>query len=281
MRGKKSKTIRKALRSEFDKFVSSIDDPAVKERVEKNTIITGGSIASMLLGEEVKDYDLYFRDLSTTVAVAEYYVKKFREIDQKSNARVVQDGSRVSIEVPSEGVTGDPRLDDVEGEIEHDSDHPDKGLFVPVFLSQNAITLSDQVQLIIRFYGEPDEIHKNYDFVHCTNYWTSCDSKLILHQAALESLLSKELVYQGSLYPVCSIIRLRKFISRGWVINAGQILKMVLQVSELDLMDLKVLEDQLTGVDSAYFMQLLEAVKDDDPSKINASYISEIIDRIF
>jgi hypothetical protein len=56
---------------------------------------------------------------------------------------------------------------------------------------------------------------------------------------------------------------------------------MVMQVSELDLTDPKVLEDQLTGVDSAYFVQLISKLKDKDPEKVNAAYLVEIIDRIF
>src|SRR3546814_1666855 len=65
----------------------------------------------------------------------------------------------------------------------------------PVFMSTNAITLSDKIQIVLRFYGEADAIHENYDFVHCTNYWTSKDANLTLRQPALESLLCKELRY--------------------------------------------------------------------------------------
>ena len=133
----------------------------------------------------------------------------------------------------------------------------------------------------MRFYGDPDAIHDNYDFVHCTNYWTSWDRQTVLRQAALEALLSRELRYVGSKYPVCSVMRLRKFIKRGWTVNAGQILKMVMQISELDLTDPKVLEDQLTGVDSAYFMQLISKLHENDPEKINVGYLVEIIDRMF
>jgi hypothetical protein len=60
--------------------------------------------------------------------------------------------------------------------------------FRPVFMSTNAITLSDKIQIVLRFYGEADTIHENYDFVHCTNYWTSKAGELVLRQPALESL---------------------------------------------------------------------------------------------
>jgi hypothetical protein len=97
----------------------------------------------------------------------------------------------------------------------------------------------------------------------------------------MESILAKELRYVGSKYPICSVVRLRKFIARGWRINAGQILKMAMQISELDLTDISVLEDQLTGVDTAYFLQLIEKLKEKDPEKVNAAYLVEIIDRMF
>src|SRR5690606_18878685 len=123
---------------------------------------------------------------------------------------------------------------------------PTKPKYRPVFLSSNAITLSNKLQLILRFYGEPDEIHKNYDFVHCTSYYDHKDKQLTLRPEALEAILTKELRYVGSLYPLCSIIRLRKFIARGWTINAGQILKMALQLSKMDLTKPEILQDQLT-----------------------------------
>lgn len=151
----------------------------------------------------------------------------------------------------------------------------------PVFMSTNAITLSHRIQLVVRFWGEPDKIHENYDFVHCTNYWTSWDGELTLRQPALEALLARELRYVGSKYPICSLIRLRKFIGRGWSVNAGQILKMCMQISALDLSDIRVLEDQLTGVDAAYFMEVISKLKEKDPEKVNAAYLVEIIDRMF
>ena len=91
--------------------------------------------------------------------------------------------------------------------------------------------------------------------------------------------------YIGSKYPLCSVIRMRKFIKKGWHINAGQILKILFQVSELDLNDIATLEDQLVGVDSVYFMQLINALKSkmkkDENFNYGSKYINSIIDKIF
>ena len=160
-----------------------------------------------------------------------------------------------------------------------------KDPYRPVFLSTNAITLADKVQLVTRFYGSPEDIHKNYDFVHCTNYFDFGSGELVLKQEALECLMNKELKYHGSKYPLCSVIRTRKFIQRGFHINAGQYLKMCFQLSQLDLTNIDVLEDQLCGVDSCYFMQLIEGLRskqENDPNfKVEETYVASIIDRIF
>lgn len=155
----------------------------------------------------------------------------------------------------------------------------------PIFFSMNAITLSDRIQIVTRFFGEAEKIHENYDFVHCTCYWQGWDNTLVLPEKALESIINKQLIYQGSKYPVCSIMRMRKFISRGWAINAGQILKILWQVSELDLTDIDTLEEQLVEVDSAYFSVLVEVLRNQANKnadfKVERTYVYSIIDKIF
>ena len=293
MPGMKSKTIKKVISAKIADFAASIEDPVIKEIVKTKTIVTGGCIASMLLGEPINDFDLYFRDLDAAQRIADYYVARFAKETGHSLSVVTEDGRvRVCVGAGYRGETaGNIETLSDSGEIEDRFqtaegsalEAVDDGLpkYRPVFISTNAITLANKVQLIVRFYGEPDQIHENYDFAHCTNYWSSWDGAVVLRPAALEALLAKELRYVGSKYPVCSVIRLRKFIGRGWKVNAGQILKMLMQISALDLTDPKVLEDQLTGVDSAYFMQVMTALKEKDPQKVNAAYLIEIIDRMF
>lgn len=292
-RGMKGKTIKAILSKKFTQFAASIEDEAVRKLVERNTIVTGGCIASMLLGEKVNDFDLYFRDKATAVAVGEYYIGKFvaatghpMKLDAEGDrVRIVTEAGHRGetagdvATLQDTGAIEDAYEELIDAAQEVESEGP--AIYRPIFMSTNAITLSDRVQLVLRFYGEPDAIHENYDYVHCTNYWTPWDGKLVLRQDALESLLARELRYVGSKYPLCSIIRLRKFIRRGWTINAGQILKAIMQVSELDLTNPAVLEDQLTGVDSAYFCEVMRNVREKDPEKVNAAYLVEIIDRMF
>lgn len=312
----KGKTIKAAIRKKMDDWIASIEDEPLRDLVEKNAIVTGGCIASMLLNERVNDFDVYFRDKETTKAVADYYVARFQPAARNGipcKITVHDGGERIKVVVKSAGIAseegaekeyryfearpegeaeayvgevmGDPGdIEDAYQETEElalNTENDGRPAYRPVFISTNAITLSHRIQIVLRFFGEPDDIHENYDFVHCTNYWTSRDEKLVLRPDALEALLARELRYVGSKYPVCSVMRLRKFIKRGWSVNAGQILKMMLQVSELDLSNPEVLEDQLTGVDSAYFLEVMTKVKEKDPTKVNAAYLVEILDRMF
>lgn len=293
----KRKTINSILTKKFNQYLESITDETVRELVASNTIITGGCIPSMFQGEPVNDYDLYFTNYQTVMAVANYYIRSIPDatVDLATE-------NRVKIRIQSAGIADVGGIDNNYKYFELDRDpdttnaieYVDKAMeqiqegdtkppYSTVFLSSNAITLSNSVQLILRFYGDPAEIHKNYDFLHCTGYWTSKDRKLVMPEGALEALFTKELRYVGSLYPVCSIIRLRKFIKRGYTINAGQMLKICMQISDLDLTNVEVLEDQLTGVDVAYFGEVIALLKEKNQlgKPIESAYLIEVIDRMF
>lgn len=210
---------------------------------------------------------------------------------------------RVKMIFPSDGIIGDPEaanaseelgvkvLPPIEMVTELDEIEADKiekqetKEYFPVFISSNAITLSNGIQVVVRFYGEPNIIHDTYDFEHTKAYYDSGHEALEIPARVYECVVNKTLIYTGSKYPVCSIFRLRKFIDRGWTINAGQMLKMCIQISELDLMNIDVLEDQLIGVDSLYFMNLIEQFKKmkeiDGKFELTSSYIISVIDKIF
>lgn len=309
----KKKTINSVICKKFDEWLATIEDAQVKSLVKKNSIVTGGCIASMLLWEPVNDFDVYFSDKETVKAVAEYYVKQFNEAngesgyvldgavinpdnpDMKGGAAMNMTEDRIKIIFESAGVGKEDGALPDETEIEEWPDgkpvveEENKPKYRPIYLSCNAITLSHQVQIVIRFYGDPDNIHQHYDYIHCTNYWLSKDRQLTLKQPALEALLAKELIYVGSKYPLASVIRTRKFLKRGFTINAGQYLKMAFQISQLDLTNIAVLEDQLVGVDVAYFNHLINALvqhsekqkEEGKEFKLEYSYLATIIDKIF
>lgn len=278
------KNIKKALNAKIKDWLKHIEDESIVKTIEENAIITGGAIVSMLNSEEPNDYDIYFKTKDACVKVAEYYADIFNKThEQQVAVRASED--RVQCFIRSDGIAEDEEVEEGDPFAESPSINDDKPKYRPVFFSTNAISLSDKIQIVIRFYGSASEIHTNYDFIHCTCYYDHKERFISLPSRALEAIINKELYYVGSKYPLCSIIRTRKFIQRGWNINAGQYLKMCLQVQELDLKDLETFKDQLAGVDSLYFSKAIEQIeakqKEDDNFKVDNSYLFEVINRIF
>ena len=303
-RGMVGKTIRRNIKQTIGAWLKQFDqekDKDLIEAIERDYIVTGGAIASMLLGDMPNDWDIYFKTQETARLVALHYVNNYREkVDKFGDGSMIEvkgnDTDGVSIVIKSAGFVGSVENEQdgyqyFEGSPQGDAEqYVDKILdkaedkkiekHAVAYISSNAITLNNNIQIILRFTGEPETIHKNFDFVHATCYYTK-ELGLVLNPDALEALLQRKLVYVGSRFPVCSLFRIRKFLSRGFTISAGEIFKIAWDVNKLDLEDRHVLEDQLMGVDQAYFSEIIEILNKDSNRKLDRTYLFELINRVF
>lgn len=298
-----SKNIKRHLKAKLKDWTKHIGNEEVKKIVEENTIITGGAMVSLLIGEPPHDYDVYFRTKEACVKVAGYYIDKWnKNHEDKPVSLEIKENGAVKCFVQSKGIADENEENpdsisyDFESTAQEDeeigvvsekekTEEDGKEKYRPRFITSNAITLSDKIQIVTRFYGEVADIHKNYDFVHCTCAWSSWDNEVFLPQKALECIINKELYYVGSKYPLCSIIRTRKYIERGYHINAGQYVKMCMQLNELDLTDVNVLEEQLTGVDTTYFQMMIDELRKNQEEtgsdKVDITYAMKLINKLF
>ncbi len=287
-----SKNIKKSLKNKIEDWLKNISSERIKEIIKENAIVTGGAIVSLLNGEKPNDYDIYFKTKSAVIEIAKYYAELWNDTHDKK-VEIIEEDERIQCFIRSSGAVIEEGENGIDDETEEESyveeieeeKEVENPKYRPRYFSTNAISLSNDIQIVIRFYGNVEEIHKNYDYVHCTCSYDYKTNEVNLPSRALEAIINKELIYTGSKYPLCSIIRSRKFLKRGWHINAGQYLKMCLQLNELNLKDMKVFKDQLTGVDSAYFNEAIEMIikkqEEDTNFKIDNTYLFEIINRIF
>lgn len=259
-----------------------------------SVIVTGGAIVSLLTDTEVNDYDIYFTDINRLEKVAQLYSRIYKEnapsqllngLGEPPKIEVIKKPDRIVLDIaitdnPLEGLIGEEFEELLKRQLADRTPKEDRPLYRPVYCSKNAITLSDKIQIILRFCGRPDEIHKNFDFAHCMGYWTK-ETGLIISEETLSCILAKELLYRGSLYPLASIFRTRKFIQRGWTITVGQYVKMALQIAELDLLDKEVLSEQLTGVDTALWLGVIDKIKEGDGDRVDKVKLLSWIDEVF
>jgi hypothetical protein len=289
----KAKTIDRACRRAMEHWMETLPNE-LQQAVMENLILTGGSIANLFLGEPVNDWDVYLRTKETAKAIAEHYVKLFVSDPPKnlegnpllSQVKVLDRGDRIAVMVQSAGVlsaeSGEGNyqyfeaITDTSPETTEEyvrvvmgserKKKADKDYF-PGMISGNAITLLRKnaeltpMQIILRFVGDPAEIHKNFDWCHATNYWTFKDG-LVTNTDALECLLAKELRYVGSQYPLAALLRSYKFVTRGFTRpHAGHMLVITQQLAQLNWEDPAVWEDQLMGVDFAYFREIIARIR--------------------
>jgi hypothetical protein len=301
------KTISKVIKSKMNAWLETLPKELAEE-VKPNIVVSGGSIASMFLKEDVNDYDVYLKDIDVLKKLCTHYGKlhNIDVLDGRDRDNILltkydfkdgdelpsfKDGSEYSSElfIRWQSMKKDQiKMNTGSGvRINQMKNLDETGVTKPFsvsFISPNAISLTDDLQIVCRFSGSVEEIHKTFDFIHATNYFTF-EEGVVTNLAAMESLLTKQLKYQGSLYPVTSIIRSKKFIKRNWNIGAGEYLKIMFQISELNLSDPVILEDQLIGVDVAYFGMLIDTLKvtySKDPNfKMTSSFLNDLIEKIF
>jgi hypothetical protein len=290
------------IKEKLDNWIHGLPE-TLRAPVQNSVFVSGGCIASMLLGEEVNDYDLYFTDSKVLRNLVEHYVHisnaRSTKNSKVSKIAVIDNGGSVDIQIKSAGLATssndkeDNPLDDYDyfesqseavtteymSKIRYNKRTFErrKG-YLPLMFTSNAVSLSDDVQIITRFVGSPDQVHKNFDFIHATNTFSYKDG-LILRPEAVEAILMKELRYNGSLYPVAAMFRMRKFIQRGWKINVGQMFKIAYDISNLNLNNISVLREQLTGVDVAYFMEVLSKLEKTED--IDRTYLFSVLNEIF
>lgn len=298
-----NKSIIKYANAKIISWLNSIEDKTLRDKCTNDIILTGGSIASMIEGSRINDFDFYFKTKETVIALAKYYLKKAYNLQEEPDDLELKDFSEESKKVATSGkdiciLHNDERVyifirstgvynseydspepdDELEEELKEEKDNK----YYPKFITGNAISLSGGVQLITRFFGEVEKIHENFDYVHAMSSYDYANRNLITPVETLRAIQTKRLVYKGSKYPICSLFRMRKFLDRGWRITAGEILKMAWQVSKLDLSNIDVIEDQLIGVDYVYMNTLINALVNVDKDKLeDVYYVTEIIDRIF
>jgi hypothetical protein len=251
-----------------------------KKLLENSIIVSGGCITSMFLNEEVHDYDIYFTNNDIVNYIIQYYLHVFNKhnnTDYKwsSEFKFIYK-QRDNIDFDSDNFLNCIEIIDA---CSAKNINPEASDYIPICITPNAISLTHGIQLITRFTGQPEKILSNFDFIHTNNYYLYGTNQLVTNHKAIESILTRQLIYNGSKYPICSMIRTRKFIKRGWNISAGEYLKMAFQIQDLDLYNISVLREQLIGVDAKYFIKFLDILK--TKNSLNVNEIFDLLNNIF
>lgn len=153
----------------------------------RHLYLTGGTIGSLLRGEEVNDWDFYFKDQRVAKDVRNTIINKYRD----------------SIKEYSSDKYPGVQTEDIDG-------NKDK------LITNNAITMEGNVQLITVLSGEPNELLKSFDYVHCMPYFDCGDNKLYISEKQYYACINKVLIVNNVQSATKNTHRKEKFIQRGF-----------------------------------------------------------------
>jgi len=307
MDGIRPQLIKKRLCKKIQEVGKSFKDTGMSkdllEAYYSEVQVFGGAISSLLMGTKVNDYDFYFKSAKTSLDIADWLCTR-----RNNTVKETRSYAKPFIR-PFENIKGDIEdrvfiapshvveayqayLDDVEGHLFVNplqrrmlmlkgGPKEAKLEYGVAVITDNAISLKSGVQLIMRFSGAYSDIVKNFDFIHthcCYDYQTD---NLITPNASLHSMMSKTLYYSGLLYPFTSVLRMKKFIERGWSISIGQTLKIMLQSNKVDMSDTETFIDQIMGVDILYINQFIAHINKASDMMDNPFVFEALLDKAF
>jgi hypothetical protein len=285
-----TRAIKKKLHDELKSWVDSLEDgprhtpgsaALIRDQINsQGVVIAGGAIVSLLLDQEPKDYDLFFPTLDIRNTVYNYYTHCYSaELTKGATTRINNRGEIV--------------LDEQAHALGYViNEEGQAGTYDPKIITRNAITLNNKIQLVTRQYGYKTQILNSFDFAHTKVAYSYPTNELYLDKAALESILTKELRYGESQYPIAALMRAHRFMRRGFDFPLPELLKIAVQINALDLTDKEVILDQLTGISAGValgFVQKLTEKEDETglnlldkkDNKDNFEVFCELIDEFF
>lgn len=116
------------------------------------------------------------------------------------------------------------------------------------FISESAITLFGDIQIVTSVCGTEAEILETFDFLHCKALYNLREDKVYIPDFVLKEIKEKQLIYTGNKYPLMALWRVRKFLMRGYNIDKLNLMQIARDISRLDLSNPKVYAEQSKGL---------------------------------
>jgi hypothetical protein len=146
----------------------------------KESILTGGCFASLLLGEEVHDWDVYLKDFITSQALERFVMSDTPTLNEVAG---VTPGYMTEVKVRGKLVT------------------------------PNATTFKNGLQ-VITMTGK--EHRETFDFVHCMPYFDMATQQLFISRQQYDAIKTKTLIKNPNHLKNLNPQRVDKFMERGW-----------------------------------------------------------------
>lgn len=185
----------KLMKGLIEKFLQSISDEKVVEAIREG-YVAGGAIPALLRGDYLNDLDIYLTTHNHVKCVKAYFTREWVSIKHDDEKAV--------------------------------NEYQQKNFYLTL-ITENSINFSSKIQIITKWYGKYQDVVELFDFEHLKAVYSIKDERMYIPMGIYPLLLNKELVYTGSMFPLSSLLRLRKFLKRGWTISTKDMIRIVLE----------------------------------------------------
>ena len=148
--------------------------------------LSGGAIGSILRGEVVNDYDIYF------------YKPPFDDIEEWA---ALYGDKIITMGEAYRNIGGD------DGNLAKD-------YTIKPCITEHATTFKNKFQYITMHYGTPNEIRKTFDYVHCMPYYDIVGDALYISQEQYDLNMKK--ILKVNCEKEVKPHRRKKFLDKGW-----------------------------------------------------------------
>ena len=202
-----------------------------------NAIIAGGAITALFTGQKIRDWDIYFRNEDDCQQAVTWF--------------------------------------GINGALSNETD------------TSKSYRLGKQekpYQLIVMpsLFGDPKTIFSYYDFTVCmAAYQFSKDGQdegFVFGEDFFKHIGQRRLVFHtGTKFPICSMLRVMKYIKKGFFIGGMELLKMGLAIHSLKLETYADLRSQLQGIDTAFLSDLTAQMRPGEPLGVKNYVMDEFM----
>lgn len=202
-----------------------LGEEAIKGLRSCNAIIAGGAVMALFTGQKIRDWDIYFRS------------------EKDCDQAVTWFG--------------------VNGILKNETDTSKSYQLGKQEKPYQLIVLPD-------LFGDPKTIFGYYDFTVCmAAYQFFEDGKnegFVFGDDFFKHIGQRRLVFHtGTMFPICSMLRVMKYIKKGFFITGMEILKIGLSIHSLKIETYADLRRQLQGIDTAFLADLTTQMKPGEP----------------
>jgi len=232
----------KIKRPQFSMGIDLFVNPLILGLLKKHHgYISGGVITSVFTRKKINDVDIYFLTEDSRVN----FMK-----DLKAENKFVNNYDRAKTEAMFNAARKKPQI---------------------TYVTDNATSFffkDKKYQVITAFYGEPGTVFDKYDFTINMGAYNPETKEFIVHEDLFEHLSQRRLVINiGTEYPISTVVRIFKYIRKGYSISGIELIKILLTVHHLDLKNFAELKKQLMGIDTMFLKPLTDFLSSQEHSE--------------